>query len=58
MVGSGPWKKLSRREAQSYGTMTEGPWLDPATMFDDVYAETPPHLELQRRQLIELEEED
>ena len=25
------------KEAQTYGTMTEGPWLDPGTMFDDVY---------------------
>jgi len=38
--------------------MTEGPWLDPSEMFDDVFAETPPHLEAQRRQLLELEEED
>jgi len=43
------------KEAQRYGTMTEGPFLDPATMFDDVYAETPPHLELQRRQMLDLE---
>jgi len=50
---SAAWK-----EAQTYGTMTEGPWLDPSEMFDDVFAETPPHLEAQRRQLLELEEED
>ena len=43
------------KEAQKYGTMTEGPFIDPATMFDDVYAETPPHLELQRRQMQDLE---
>ena len=44
------------KEAQKYGTMTEGPFLDPATMFDDVYAETPPHLELQRQQMLDLED--
>ena len=43
------------KEAQTYGTMTEGPWLDPATMFDDVYAETPQHLESQRRRMLEVE---
>jgi len=43
------------KEAQKYGTMTEGPWLDPATMFDDVYAETPQHLESQRRRMLEVE---
>ena len=42
------------KEAQKYGTMTEGPWLDPATMFDDVYAETPPSLESQRRRMLEV----
>jgi len=42
------------KEAQKYGTMTEGPWLDPATMFDDVYAETPQHLESQRRRMLEV----
>ncbi len=45
------------KEAQAYGTMTEGPFLDPATMFDDVYAETPDHLEIQRRQMLALEED-
>ncbi|MDZ7644404.1 MAG: thiamine pyrophosphate-dependent enzyme [Woeseiaceae bacterium] len=48
---TGAWK-----EAQKYGTMTDGPWLDPATMFDDVYAETPEHLEIQRQQMLALEE--
>jgi 2-oxoisovalerate dehydrogenase E1 component alpha subunit len=42
------------KEAQQYGTMTEGPWLDPSTMFDDVYAEIPAHLESQRRRLLEI----
>ena len=43
------------KEAQKHGTMTEGPWLDPATMFDDVYAETPRNLESQRRRMLEVE---
>lgn len=43
------------KEAQKHGTMTDGPWLDPASMFDDVYAETPEHLELQRKEMLELE---
>ena len=42
------------KEAQTYGTMTEGPWLDPVTMFDDVYAEVPAHLASQRRRLLEV----
>ncbi len=44
------------KEAQKFGTMTEGPFLDPSEMFDDVYAELPPHLEEQRRQMLALEE--
>ncbi len=43
------------KEAQKHGTMTEGPYLDPATMFDDVYAETPRNLESQRRRMLEIE---
>ena len=43
------------KEAQQYGTMTEEPFLDPAEMFDDVYAETPEHLEAQREQMLALE---
>jgi 2-oxoisovalerate dehydrogenase E1 component alpha subunit len=46
------------KEAQTYGTMTEGPWLDPATMFDDVYAEVPAHLASQRRRLLEVLDEE
>ncbi len=44
------------KEAQQYGTMTEGPWLDPSTMFDDVYADPPRRLNSQRRRMLELEE--
>lgn len=43
------------KEAQKYGTMTEGPWLDPATMFEDIYAEVPRSLEAQRRRMLKLE---
>ena len=42
------------KEAQKYGTMTEGPFLDPATMFEDVYDEMPAHLESQRRRMLEV----
>ena len=44
------------KEAVSYGTMTEGPKLDVRVMFDDVYAEVPPHLEKQRQELLALRE--
>ena len=39
------------KEAVKYGTMTEGPQLDPATMFEDVYKHMPPHLQRQREEL-------
>jgi 2-oxoisovalerate dehydrogenase E1 component alpha subunit len=42
------------KEAASYGTLTEGPTLDPASMFDDVYKEMPPHLARQREELLQL----
>ena len=44
------------KEAQKYGTMTEGPFLDADSMFDDIYAEVPKHLESQRRYMLEIEE--
>ena len=44
------------KEAVTYGTMTEGPRLDVRVMFDDVYAEIPPHLERQRQELLALRE--
>lgn len=43
------------KEAQKFGTMTDGPFLDPAGMFDDIYAEIPEHLVKQRQQMLELE---
>jgi 2-oxoisovalerate dehydrogenase E1 component alpha subunit len=39
------------KEAVSYGTYTEGPQLDPATMFEDVFKEMPAHLARQRDEL-------
>jgi 2-oxoisovalerate dehydrogenase E1 component alpha subunit len=42
------------KEAQKYGTMTEEPFLDSSTMFEDVYAEMPRNLESQRRRLREI----
>jgi 2-oxoisovalerate dehydrogenase E1 component alpha subunit len=45
------------KEAAGYGTLTEGPTLDPATMFEDVYKEMPPHLARQREELLKLSRE-
>jgi 2-oxoisovalerate dehydrogenase E1 component alpha subunit len=42
------------REAITYGTMTEGPMLDRALLFEDVYRDLPPHLRRQRDQLMAL----
>jgi 2-oxoisovalerate dehydrogenase E1 component alpha subunit len=39
-------------EAIGYGTMTEGPQLDPNLMFEDVFKELPPHLAKQRAQML------
>jgi len=39
------------KEAVGYGSLNEGPRLSVDEMFDDVYAETPAHLERQRAQL-------
>jgi hypothetical protein len=35
--------------------MTEGPFLDPTTMFDDVYADPPERLELQRQRMLDIQ---
>jgi 2-oxoisovalerate dehydrogenase E1 component alpha subunit len=43
------------KEAQKFGTMTEGPFLDPTTMFDDVYADPPERLELQRQRMLDIQ---
>lgn len=39
------------KEAVTYGTLTDGPTLDPATMFEDVFKQMPLHLARQREQL-------
>jgi len=39
------------REAESYGTLHDGPKPSPASMFEDVYKEMPRHLREQRQQL-------
>src|SRR5580700_5071254 len=39
------------KESVSYGTYSEGPSLDPATMFEDVFKEMPTHLARQRDEL-------
>ena len=44
------------KEAQTYGTMTEGPRLNVREMFEDVYAEMPQHLKQQRDELLALEQ--
>lgn len=47
MVGEA-WK-----QALAFGALAEGPRLDPALMFDDVFREIPAHLEAQRAELRE-----
>ncbi|NIP14654.1 MAG: 3-methyl-2-oxobutanoate dehydrogenase (2-methylpropanoyl-transferring) subunit alpha [Pseudomonadales bacterium] len=44
------------QEALSYGSMTEGPWLDRGEMFEDVFKDVPAHLLAQRDQLRALED--
>ncbi|MGH8310016.1 MAG: 3-methyl-2-oxobutanoate dehydrogenase (2-methylpropanoyl-transferring) subunit alpha, partial [Steroidobacteraceae bacterium] len=39
------------KEAVSYGTLSEGPRLDPSLLFEDVFKELPEHLRRQREQL-------
>jgi 2-oxoisovalerate dehydrogenase E1 component alpha subunit len=39
------------KEAVHYGTLTEGPRLDPASMFEDVFKHMPPHLQRQQGEL-------
>jgi 2-oxoisovalerate dehydrogenase E1 component alpha subunit len=42
----------SWKEACTYGTMSEGPSLDPSNMFEDVFKEMPEHLKKQREQML------
>jgi len=44
------------KEARQHGTMTDAPFLDPSSMFDDVLAKPTPHLEAQRQKMLELEQ--
>ena len=46
------------KEAMTYGTLTEGPWLDPLTMFEDVFHEMPENLEQQREELQRLKQQE
>ncbi|MBI1732180.1 MAG: 3-methyl-2-oxobutanoate dehydrogenase (2-methylpropanoyl-transferring) subunit alpha [Gammaproteobacteria bacterium] len=43
----------SWKEAESYGTLNEGPWPPVSAMFEDVYKDVPPHLIKQKRELLE-----
>jgi 2-oxoisovalerate dehydrogenase E1 component alpha subunit len=45
------------KEAISYGTMTEPPFLDVKLMFEDVFAEMPEHLEKQQAKLLRIQGE-
>ena len=40
------WKK-----AETYGTLTHGPFLDPLTMFEDVFRDVPPNLQHEREEM-------
>jgi 2-oxoisovalerate dehydrogenase E1 component alpha subunit len=42
------------KEAVSYGTLTEPPFLDVKLMFEDVFAEMPEHLKRQQEKLLRL----
>ena len=42
---------MAWKEACIFGTLNEGPRLDPGSMFEDVYQHLPPHLAEQREQL-------
>ncbi len=39
------------KEALSYGALNQGPWLDPALVFEDVFEIMPEHLQKQREQM-------
>src|SRR5579885_1283218 len=41
----------TNREAETYGTLDQGPQISAATMFEDVFKEMPPHLRRQRQEL-------
>jgi 2-oxoisovalerate dehydrogenase E1 component alpha subunit len=41
----------AQKEAESHGTLSSGPLVSAAAMFDDVYRDMPQHLRRQRQQL-------
>ncbi len=43
--------KMEGKASEALGTLGRGPQLDPATMFDDVFRDMPPHLQRQRTQM-------
>jgi 2-oxoisovalerate dehydrogenase E1 component alpha subunit len=43
------------KEAVSYGTMNEAPFLDARLMFEDVFKEMPDHLKKQQEEMLALE---
>ena len=43
--------ETSWQEALTYGSMTDGPWLDKNELFEDVFKDMPAHLIAQREQL-------
>ncbi len=43
------------KEASTFGTMTEGPFLDVHEMFEDVFEKMPLHLQRQQAELLKLE---
>ena len=49
---------LEWQQAISNGTMTEGPFLDKNELFEDVYADMPAHLILQREQMLAFDERE
>jgi 2-oxoisovalerate dehydrogenase E1 component alpha subunit len=40
------------KEAEGYGTLSEGPWPPVSAMFEDVYKDIPPHLQKQKKELL------
>jgi 2-oxoisovalerate dehydrogenase E1 component alpha subunit len=45
------------KEAVSYGSLTDPPFLDVSLMFEDVFAETPDYLRAQRDKLLAMRED-
>lgn len=43
------------KEAETFGTMSEPPFLDPHLMFEDVFKEMPEHLKKQQAEMLALE---